>query len=132
MVSVENFLLFLLLVSPHTSGNRDTPEKHLADPKICYSLCDDVDDRSPKRLVIGGTVAVVDRVSKGRAAVFCHVRVRAAQYMLLVVGAAWVGPAGTPGCKWPGRWLVLICEEGLVPPINTNSSDKRFPQINRR
>lgn len=48
--------------------------------------------------------------------------------MLLVLCAACVGPT-CPGCiELPGRWLVLICEEGLVPPINTNSSDKRLRQ----
>ncbi|CBX95446.1 predicted protein [Plenodomus lingam JN3] len=80
------------------------------------------DYRRTTRLVVGRAVAVVNRVSKRGAAIFGHFGI-AAQYMLLVL-CAWVGPAG-PGCKLPGR-LVLICEEGLVPPINTNSSDKRF------
>lgn len=68
----------------------------------------------------------MDRVPEGGGAIFGHFGV-STQYMLLVLCAC-VGPAG-PGCKLPGRWLVLICEEGLVPPINTNSSDKRFRQV---
>ena len=68
----------------------------------------------------------MDRVSESSVAVLGHFGV-AAQNMLLVFCAACVGPAG-PGCiELPG-WLLLICEEGLVPPINTNSSDKRFRQ----
>jgi hypothetical protein len=35
-----------------------------------------------------------------------------------------IGPTG-PSKLLPGRF-VLICEEGLVPPINTNSSDNVF------
>ena len=68
----------------------------------------------------------MDRVAEGSAAILVHFGV-AAQNML-VFGAGCVGPAG-PGCvELPGRWFLLICEEGLVPPINTNSSDKRFRQ----
>ena len=69
-------------------------------------------------LIFAGAVSVVDCVSEGGSAVFGHFVV-AAQYMLFrICWAAWVGPAG-PGCtELPGR-LVLICEEGLVPPINT-------------
>jgi hypothetical protein len=68
-------------------------------------------------LVLAGAVAVVYRVSEGSAAVLGHFAV-AAQYMLLrICWAAWVGPAG-PSWTEPGRF-VLICEEGLVPPINT-------------
>ena len=82
---------------------------------------------SSRRLVVGGSIPIVDRISKRSVAVFGQFGV-ATQYMLLVLCAACVGPAG-PGCiELPGRWLVLICEEGLVPPINTNSSDKRFRQ----
>jgi hypothetical protein len=69
-------------------------------------------------LVLAGAIAVVDGVSKGGAAVFGHFAV-AAQYMLfLICWAAWVGPAGTCCSELAGR-LGLICEEGLVPPINT-------------
>ena len=85
-----------------------------------------MDHRSSTRLIVDRAVAVVDRVTECRSAVFGHFGV-AAQYMLLVLCAC-VGPRG-PGCKLPGRWLLLICEEGLVPPINTNSSDKRFRQV---
>lgn len=58
------------------------------------------------------------RVAKGRAVVLGHFGV-AAQYMLFrICWAAWVGPAGTCWTELPGRF-VLICEEGLEPPINT-------------
>ena len=76
-------------------------------------------------LVVGRAVSVVNRISECCAAVFGHFGI-AAQYMLLVLCTC-VGRGG-PGCKLPGRF-VLICEEGLVPPINTNSSDKRFRQV---
>ena len=71
----------------------------------------------------------MDWVAKG-SGVVGHFGI-ATQYMLLILWAACVGPAG-PGCKLPSGWLVLICEEGIVPPINTNSSDKRFRQNNRQ
>jgi hypothetical protein len=74
--------------------------------------------RARRALVLAGAVAVVHCVSEGGAAVFGHFAV-AAQYMLFrICWAAWVGPAGACCTKLPGR-LVLICEEGLVPPINT-------------
>lgn len=74
--------------------------------------------RARRSLVLGVAVSVVYRVSKGSAAVFGHFAV-AAQYMLFrICWAAWVGPAGPGWTELPGR-LVLICEEGLVPPINT-------------
>ena len=80
----------------------------------------DHQSRARRFLIVAGavSVSVVHRVAKGRAVVVGHVVV-AAQYMLLrICWAAWVGPAG-PGCiELPGRF-VLICEEGLVPPINT-------------
>jgi hypothetical protein len=76
-------------------------------------------------LVLGVSVPIVDCISEGSVS-FGHFGV-ATQYMVL--WTACIGPAG-PGCiELPSGWLVLICEEGLVPPINTNSSDKRVGQI---
>jgi hypothetical protein len=76
-------------------------------------------------LVLAVAVPVVDGIPEG-GAVFGHFGV-ATQYMLLVLWTACVGPG--PSCiELPSGWLVLICKEGLVPPINTNSSDKRFGQ----
>ena len=82
---------------------------------------------SNRRLVVGSTRPVVDGVAKGSVPIFVHFGV-AAQYMLLVFCTACVGPAGPACVELPGGWFLLICEEGLVPPINTNSSDKRFRQ----
>jgi hypothetical protein len=71
-----------------------------------------------RTLVLAGAVSVVYRIAKGSSAVFGHFVV-AAQYMLFrICWAACVGPAGPSCTELPGR-LVLICEEGLVPPINT-------------
>lgn len=68
-------------------------------------------------LVVGVAVPVVDAVSKGRGAVLGHVLI-AAQYMLLgILSTGRVG-AGPRRTELDSR-LVLICEEGLVPPINT-------------
>jgi hypothetical protein len=89
-------------------------------------------------LVIGAAVPVgiVNRVAKGRIVVVGQLRVVAQNVVVLgrvgrpegrTAGGSigtWVGPAGPACIELPGRWLVLICEEGLVPPINTDSSDK--------
>lgn len=71
-----------------------------------------------RRLVVAGAVSAVHRVAESGAVVFVHFVV-AVQYMLArICWAAWVGPAGPCCTELPGR-LVLICEEGLVPPIST-------------
>jgi hypothetical protein len=82
-------------------------------------------------LVLAGAVSVVHCVAKSGAAVLGHFVV-AAQYMLFrTCWAAWVGPAG-PGCtELPGR-LVLICEEGLVPPINTIVQKTSWPMLRQQ
>jgi hypothetical protein len=82
----------------------------------------------------------VDGVAEGCAVVFCHFRVAAQNVVVLgiltlVEGTSGgsigtcIGPAGPAWSEPAGRWFVLICEEGLVPPINTNSSDKCLRQI---
>jgi hypothetical protein len=95
----------------------------LANVRLLVSL--DTGHRNLRRLVLVA-VPVVDRISES-GAVFGHFGV-ATQYMLLILWTC-TGPAGPCGAELPSGWLVLICEEGLVPPINTNSSDKRFGQI---
>lgn len=100
----------------------------------CADLSFCLDSRPPaERLEIGGAVAVVNRVSERCAVLVCfHV---AAQNVVVVgilrlaVGRGGGGIctcavcAAGPACVEAAGWLVLICEEGLVPPINTNSSD---------
>jgi hypothetical protein len=83
-------------------------------------------------LILAGAVAVVYWVAKGSAAFVGHFVV-AAQYMLFrICWAACVGPAGA-GCTelLPGR-LVLICEEGLVPPINTIVQKTSWPMLRQQ
>lgn len=126
-LKTESF--FPLLPNHYTPAH--SPGGHAAkmifsNPNMIHSLLVHLQG-STRRLEVGVSVSVVDLVSK-RSAVLGHFRVATTQYMLLARFAACVGPAG-PGCiELPGRWLVLICEEGLVPPINTNSSDKRVRQ----
>lgn len=93
---------------------------------------------SARRLEIGGAVAVVHGVAERCGVAFRHLGIAAQNIVVLGILAR---PEGTPGgsiatCVGPagpawrepaGRWFVLICEEGLVPPINTDSSDKRLP-----
>lgn len=115
----------LLLRENFLSGDRVDIRLLLLLAIVCLLFWFLADRRSLRRLVLV-SVPVVDRVAKGRA-VFGHFGV-AAQYMLLILGTC-TGPTGPCGTELPSGWFVLICEEGLVPPINTNSSDKRFGQI---
>jgi hypothetical protein len=88
-------------------------------------------------LIFGAAVSVgiVNRVAKGRVVALCQIgfvaqnvvvlgRVRRPEGICTPGGSigTCIAPAG-PACERAG-WLVLICEEGLVPPINTDSSDK--------
>jgi hypothetical protein len=102
------------------SGGCEDVQRFVRIDYVCFAveLLQDHQGRARRALVLAGAVSVVYRVSEGGAAVLGHFAV-AAQYMLFrICWAAWVGPAA-PGCpELPGR-LVLICEEGLVPPINT-------------
>jgi hypothetical protein len=68
-------------------------------------------------LVIGAAIPVVDAVTKGGGVVFAHVGIAAQNVLLAAFSASRIG-AGPRRTELAGR-LVLICEEGLVPPINT-------------
>jgi len=68
-------------------------------------------------LVVGVAISVVDAVSEGGGAVFGHILIAAQNMLLGILSAGRVG-AGPRRTELAGR-LVLICEEGLVPPINT-------------
>jgi hypothetical protein len=100
--------------------------------QICFVVEDiHLGGRARRALVLAVAVAVVHCVSEGGAAVFGHFAV-AAQYMLFrICWAAWVGPAGTCCTELPGR-LVLICEEGLVPPINTIVQNTSWPMLRQQ
>lgn len=71
-----------------------------------------------RHLEIGTAIAIVDAVAKGGRVVLGHVGVAAQDRVLSIVcGVSGVGPTWIVLiCRWFG---VLICEEGLVPPINT-------------
>lgn len=84
-------------------------------------MCSRLPGRVPagRRLELGGAVSVVDGVAKG-GAVVGHVRVGAQN--VRVLGTLW---AGIATCSGPccielvcASRFVLICEEGLEPPIN--------------
>ncbi|KAF2186845.1 hypothetical protein K469DRAFT_474974, partial [Zopfia rhizophila CBS 207.26] len=80
-------------------------------------------------LELGGAVPVVNGVAERGIVLLCHLRVAAQNVVVLGILALVEGPVGPagPACiEAAGRWFVLICEEGLVPPINTNSSDIRL------
>ena len=68
-------------------------------------------------LVVGAAISVVDAVTESRGAILGHILV-GAQNMLLGILSAGRAGAGPRRTELAGR-LVLICEEGLVPPINT-------------
>jgi predicted small integral membrane protein len=85
----------------------------------------------------------VDWVAECRVVVSFHLGI-AAQYVVVLgilalvegtpggsIGSC-IGAAGAACIEVPTRWLVLICEEGLVPPINTNSSDKYFAKMRQQ
>jgi len=81
-------------------------------------------------LVVGIAVSVVDAVSERGSTVLGHILV-AAQNMLLGIlcpSRVGVGPRCT---ELTGR-LVLICEEGLVPPINTIVQKTFAPMCSQR
>ena len=69
------------------------------------------------RLVIGIAVPIVDTVSESSSAVLGHILVAAQNMLLGILSADRVG-AGPRRTELAGRF-VLICEEGLVQPINT-------------
>jgi len=75
----------------------------------------------------------VDAVAEGSSVAFAHFRVAAQNVVLLgILGGGictCIGPAGPACIELAGSWFVLICEEGLVPPINTDSSGKCLRQI---
>jgi len=104
----------LLLRENFLSGDRVDIRLLLLLAIVCLLFWFLADRRSLRRLVLV-SVPVVDRVAKGRA-VFGHFGV-AAQYMLLILGTC-TGPTGPCGTELPSGWFVLICEEGLVPPIS--------------
>jgi hypothetical protein len=124
-----SYILIPLLVVPFSSparvccfgGRYADPQRLEHIESVCIAIAlffQDYQGRAWRPLVFAGAVSVVYLVPEGGAAVFGHFAV-AAQYMLLrICWAAWVGPAGAGCPKLPGR-LVLVCEEGLVPPINT-------------
>ena len=68
-------------------------------------------------------------VTESCGVVVCHFRI-AAQYVVVLGILALAegtpggsictcpGPTGPGSIEAAGRWFVLICEEGLVPPIN--------------
>ena len=72
-----------------------------------------------RHLELCGAVGVVHGVSKRRVVVVAHFRV-GAQNRVLGILCCGIGTCIGPCGIVLGRWLgVLICEEGLVPPINT-------------
>lgn len=111
--------LLLIRVVVAFSGDRDAVQWSDGNVDlICSSEAGLVP--AARRLVLGGAVSVVDGVAKGRVVVVAHLRV--AGQNVLVLGTLWAGiatcsgPSGIVlGCP---SGFVLICEEGLEPPIN--------------
>ena len=107
----------------------------------CADLSFCLDSRPPaERLEIGGAVAVVNSVSERCAVLVSCFHVAAQNVVVVGILRLAVGRGGGgictcavcaagPACVEATGWLVLICEEGLVPPINTNSSDIRLGQV---
>ena len=101
----------------------------------CADLSFCLDSRPPaEHLEIGGAVPVVNSVPECCAVLVSCFHVAAQNVVVvgnlrLAVGRGGGGIctcavcAAGPACVEAAGWLVLICEEGLVPPINTNSSD---------
>lgn len=72
----------------------------------------------------------MDAVAKGGGAILGHVLVGAQNMLLLILSAGRVG-AGPRRTELAG-WLVLICEEGLEAPINTQFRNCYAPMCSQR
>lgn len=72
----------------------------------------------------------MDAVSESRGAVFGHVGIAAQNMLLGILSAGRVG-AGPRRTELAGR-LVLVCEEGLIPPINTIVQKTFSPMCSQR
>lgn len=99
-----------------SSGGQDATQSPTA---AADSICMPSDPLSAARhLELGGAVGAVNGIAERRGVVVAHLRV-AAQNRVLGILCCGIGACIGPGGIVLGRLGVLICEEGLVPPINT-------------
>lgn len=99
-----------------SSGGQDTAQSRAA---AADSMCGESGHRAAARhLELGGAVGVVHGVTKRRVVAVAHLRV-AAQNRVLGILCCGIGACIGPACiVLVCRLGVLICEEGLVPPIS--------------